>query len=486
MRYMRFVLTFLIALILGGWVTALAAGLASHIPYLPTLPSVAYAAPSRQDSPPAAALPATPPAVTVDAAAAITGTGIPSGTIIANRTTFTVTFFLEGQTYRLQALRSVGVALPRVTSVLALYNCEVSRPPDRAETECFWDPYLLQRDGFYEIVNGAAAGKPARLVLQSATAPPADQAWIHNRTGHEETVIYGDRLYEIPAGAVEEIPVQAQPAQVAYLRHCLTWKGETVCEWLPRVLAGGVYYALRESVTPVPMPNSHITLMVLERILPPEEKPSAAVATPRTPTATPTPAPSQLTCRLRVQALNVRSGPGLQYLILTAVRRADHPGGEVAVRGRNPAGTWLAVDERIAPGGWISGDRALVACDGDVMALPIAEITDGRLAPTPTPAPSPAVTPTPSQPVPPPGKALLIVHNAFGRDITFTISPDVWILKPGESITVVRDPGRVTFSASTPFHSGNAEVTLKEGETRALWLHFAPKTPGSQIYVLKY
>ncbi|HEY65427.1 MAG TPA: hypothetical protein G4O02_12750 [Caldilineae bacterium] len=428
-----------------------------------------------------------PPTVTPEVTVVITGTGIPSGTIIANRTAFTITFFLEGRTYRLQGWRSLGVALPRATSVLALYNCEA----ERTEQACFWDPYLLQRDGFYEVVNGAAAGEPVRLILQSAAPPPSDQVWIHNRTGHQEAVIYGDTIYEIPAGAVEEIIIRGQDLPIFYLRHCLTLRGKTVCEWLPRAVTAGVYYALMESGRPMAVPHGRVTMMTLERILPlPEESTSAATPAPSptpTPTATPMP-PPRLVCRLQVAALNVRAGPGLRYLVISVIRRADQTQGLISVHGRNPDGTWLAVDERIAPGGWISGDEAFVRCDGDVMTLPLAEVTDGRLAPTPTPLPAPqvAATPTPSQPRPSPGKALLIAHNVSGREMTFTISPNEWRLQPGESITIELDPGRITFTASTPFHSGNAEIRLAPGEVRELWLHFAPETPGSKVYILKF
>jgi hypothetical protein len=48
------------------------------------------------------------------------------------------------------------------------------------------------------------------------------------------------------------------------------------------------------------------------------------------------------------------------------------------------------------------------------------------------------------------------------------------------------EPGRITFSASTPFHSGNAEFVLKAGDVRQLWLHFAPESPGSEEFELRY
>ncbi|MCD6290930.1 MAG: hypothetical protein J7M34_10545 [Anaerolineae bacterium] len=431
------------------------------------------------------------PVVTTPLTSTLGGTGILSGTIIANRTAFTVTFFLSGRTYRLRGFRSLGTRLPRTASVLELYNCEVGQESVASQRTCFWDPYLVQRDGFYEIVNGAAEGKPVRLVLRSAAPPPAGQVWIHNRTGHQETIIYGDSLRSISAGAVEEISTGDQQVTIFHLRHCLTLAGKTVCEWLPWAITRGGYYALVEKVKPVTLPGGRVTTMKLERILPPSR--AGLVATSVTPvaspavTSTPTPTPlSSFTCKLQVPALNVRAGPGLRYLVIGAVRVSQELG-TVSVRGRDASGAWLAVDERIAPGGWISGDAAFIRCDGDVMELPIVDVTDGRLAPTPSPVPAgnrPQPTPTPLKPSP--GKALLVVHNAFSRDITFTLSPKVWTLKPGKRIVIEVPPGRVTFSASTPFHSGNAEVRLTAGERRDLWLRFAPKTPGSKVYVLEY
>ncbi|OUC05526.1 hypothetical protein RY27_26740, partial [Litorilinea aerophila] len=79
-----------------------------------------------------------------------------AGTIIANRSTATIKFFVEGETYTVAPERSLGLNLPRVTAVLSLYNCDANTPETQAG--CFWDPYVVQRDGFYEVVNKAPAG----------------------------------------------------------------------------------------------------------------------------------------------------------------------------------------------------------------------------------------------------------------------------------------------------------------------------------------
>ena len=107
--------------------------------------------------------------------------GILAGTIIANRTEASVRYFVEGQTYDLAPLRSVGLQLPRATAVLNLFNCDSGK--SESDPACFWDPYLLKQDGFYEVVTGADAGAAANLILREAGAPPANQIWVQNRTG---------------------------------------------------------------------------------------------------------------------------------------------------------------------------------------------------------------------------------------------------------------------------------------------------------------
>jgi hypothetical protein len=89
----------------------------------------------------------------------------------------------------------------------------------------------------------------------------------------------------------------------------------------------------------------------------------------------------QMLCTLLVPVLNVRSGPGLQYEIIAKVRGTETEVGTVLIIGRDVTFEWLAVDEVVAPGGWITGSANFVACDGAISDLPVAEITDGRLAP---------------------------------------------------------------------------------------------------------
>ena len=50
-------------------------------------------------------------------------------------------------------MRSTGLQLPRVSAVLNSYR-DASSP--ESDSGCYWDPYLLQRDGFYGIYDASA------------------------------------------------------------------------------------------------------------------------------------------------------------------------------------------------------------------------------------------------------------------------------------------------------------------------------------------
>lgn len=500
MRQIVFSLVVLVALALGGWAVHEIAKAEGRLqPYIRPVSQATMIFTATITPKPASVMPppATPVPTTLSPVSPeITSTAILSGTIIANRTTVTATFFLEGQQYTIRRLRSLGIRLPRSTAVLLLYNCEVSSSETSSQEECFWDPYLVRRDGFYEILNGAATGRPISLLLREANPPPTDQVWVQNRTGIDQELLYSDQVYRLPAGSVQEIQLQGEERPAFFLSSCLVSNAQSACEWLPQTVRGGVYYALVQVSIPGGLPNSRIETLELQPILTSTSLGSAVSApsiAAQTAIATPTPEqPDQLFCRLQVPSLNVRSGPGLQYLIVSRLRRAPGTEQVVAVIGRDPTGTWLALDAQVVVGGWISASKELVLCDGDIAALPIAKVIDGRLAPTPAPPRSPnkpAVgqpTPQPTGPAPAPDKALLIVTNAYDRDITFTLSPEAWTLKPGQSLNLELAPGRITFTASIPFFSGNGELVLKAGDVRQLWLHFAPKEPGSQELELRF
>lgn len=431
------------------------------------------------------------------------------GTIIANRTEANVRFFVEGATYNLAPLRSIGLSLPRVTAVLNLFNCDANLP--ETQEGCFWDPYLLDREQFYEVINGQGAS----LALQAAGTPPDNQIWLQNRTGKREQIFYAGATYELPPAGVQELTTEPDTPAILYLRSCLEADGRTVCEWAPSDANPGIYYALVEVATTGAVPNSQVNALQLQPIV-------ADGGTLVAEAATAQPQQQQITCQLLVPVLNVRSGPGLQYQIISKIR-SDQQAATVVVTGRDADGQWLAVSDGVAPGGWVAGTSGFVNCEGSVNALPVAEVTDGRLAPTPVAAPTTegstaattggndtatteadqeeaapvaeATTTTTVQSVPP-GQALLVIHNGFEQQIRFTldqryrvtVGPSEFDLQPGQSISMLVYPGMIAFSASSPWRglSGNDDFMLEAEQTLDLWITFVPDPDGSGNWILQF
>ncbi len=431
------------------------------------------------------------------------------GTIIVNRTESAIRFFVEGQTYDLPPLRSQGLALPRETAVLNMFNCDANTPQSQAG--CFWDPYLLNRDGFYEIITGREAGKAVSLVLQEVGAPPANQIWVQNRIGAEEMLFFGNVEYTLAPSAVQEFAGQPDVPITLYVRSCLEVAARTVCEWYPQTVETGVYYALTELTTAGTVPGSRMQLVQLQPVV---GSTQAGPVVDR---------PAQLICNVLVPTLNVRSGPGLEFEIVAKIRGTESEPGSVLVIGRDETSQWLAVDERVAPGGWITGSASFVNCTGDVASLPESAITDGRLAATPPPAAAPVATDGQAASETPPengeaaaaspeeeaapvsgpitttipgGQALLIVNNGFDQVMRFTldqrhrveIGPSEFDLEPGQSLSILVYPGQIAFSASTPWRglAGNADFFIDERQSRTLWLIFVPDPDGSGGWLLQY
>ncbi len=458
------------------------------------------------------------------------------GTIIANRTEASVRFFVEGATYELDSLRSIGVDLPRVTAVLNLFNCDAALP--ETTEGCFWDPYLLDRDGFYEIIGSSDGSDVESLTLQPAGSPPVSQIWLQNRTGKRESVFYQDNEIELPPAAVREFAAPADGPAIFYLRSCLTLPDRTVCEWTPTDAESGFYYALEETTIAGSLPNSEIVALELRPVL---SKDGEQIETP-----------TQVNCQLQVPTLNVRSGPGLEYQIISKIRGSEQEPGRVTVVGRDELSEWLAVDARIADGGWITASPGFIQCTGNISSLPLSEISDGRLAPTPqpvattsSPAAEPAtttdvntgadntgadntgadntgadntgadntgadntgdtqevpaeVTTAPEAAAPlslAEGQALIIVNNGFDQQVRFTLDQRYRIeqgvseydLQPGEAISLLVYPGQLAFSASSPWRglNGNSEFFIDSKETRTLWLTFVPDPDGSGRWILQY
>lgn len=450
-------------------------------------------------------------------------TGPLTGTIIANRTESSARFFVEGMTFVLEPEASQGLDLPRPSSVLNLFNCDAALAENTSG--CFWDPYVIQLDGFYEIYSTPGANGNVKLLLQEAGTPPRDQVWLQNRTGRTESVVFRDEIYELTPTEIVEFPVTTDAPAILYVRNCISVDNQSVCEWNPITLNAGVYYALLEIETPGSEPGSLLTAVDVRPVVNGE---AASVDTGEATTET-TPADTgvvstsstEITCSLAVPVLNIRSGPGLQYEIIGKIRADDDQTATVAVDGRSADYQWLTVSESSGQPGWITASESFITCQNDISLLPLVEAP----APPPTPVPSiveqPPVTdgvapftgvtdtsdtsdtgdsadgteaeaeptPQPSSVSVPPGMAVLVVNNGFQHQMRFTIDqiyrpeegPSEYDLEPGQSVSIVVFPGQIAFTASSPWNglSGNASISVATDQSIPLWLRFEPDDSGS-------
>lgn len=445
------------------------------------------------------------------------------GTILSNRSENVARFFLEGQTYQLAAGRSQGINLPRATTVLNLFNCDGELAVDTAG--CYWDPYLIQQDGFYEIYDASTSTDQANLMLREAGAPPTGQVWVQNRTGQTESVVFKDEVHEIQPTSVLEFPVSTGVPAILYVRSCLTVDNQSACEWAPKTLNAGVYYAMIESDTPGAQSGSTRSTIDLRPVVgegeAAEEGESESEGGEDPATAAIAATGPSIICSVVVPALNIRSGPGLQYDIIGKVRTTDGSAGTVNVTGRSADNEWLTVDPTVVENGWINNSPSFITCSTDVGGLPIAE---APATPTPQPAavvespqnnePSivvvntPAVAEegaapaeetgeaapegTPTAPAIPDGQAVLVVNNGFQHEMRFTLDqmyrpqdgPSEFDLQPGQSLSIVVFPGDIPFTASTPWSglSSNASVNVAANQSLTLWLRFEPEQGGNWVF----
>ncbi len=428
------------------------------------------------------------PRSTPKATATVTPTLVPTatpeapltGTIIANRTQVSVTFFVDGQTYEAAPLRSLSIPVRRDNTVLNLYNCEAKTGADN--TACFWDPYLVRQDGFYEVIDQAATGGAVSLLLRDAAAPPGDQIWLHNRTGRDTAIHYAGATYRLSPGSTVEVGLLDGENQL-FAQHCLELAGASVCEWLPVTVVGGVYYGLNRVVEAGSVAQSRHISIDLAPVL--AQDADLLVETRGTVAA-----PPAVACSLAVPTLNVRAGPGVDFAVIEQLRQEDLGADLVPVIGRNGDGGWLAVDSAVAKGGWISASSRFVTCAGAVADLPVTEVVNGQLAPTPVaqavqPQPEPAPAPQPSGP--PPGQVRLVVNNAFGQEIRFTYRDQEHDMQPGGQVIIDTFPGQIAFSASSPWRnvSGNADFIMLADQTRVLYVRWE-QNPDTGDWGMKY
>lgn len=437
------------------------------------------------------------------------------GTIFNNLSSYSARFFLEGNTYLIAPGSARGIQLPRQTSVLNLYNCDA----EVAESAtCFWDPYLVQSEGLYDIYEATAQAGASRLLLRESGAPPSDQVWVQNRTGHAESIVYRGEVIDLPATALHEFAVSSGSPAILYVRHCLSHNDQTVCEWTPRTLEAGAFYALIDNIVRGSTEGSTITTLELRPIVGGVVTESATSA-PESPVPSTATANGQVSCRLEVPVLNVRSGPGLQYQIIDKVRSDGPTPTNVVVTGRSVDGQWLTVAASVTPDGWITSGAGFVTCNASLSDLPLVEsppLPDPGVVVTPVPAgaanlptappatpPQPAVEATPNPvsdsedeptgPVPaagpPAGLGLLQASNSFQHEIRITVDqryrpdqgPSEFDLQPGEAINIGVFPGSIAFTVSSPWSglSQNTTLVVEPDSIVYLWLRFERDAGGS-------
>lgn len=145
------------------------------------------------------------------------------------------------------------------------------------------------------------------------------------------------------------------------------------------------------TLTPTPLPSPSPTSSVPQTDSPPPI-PATPTPIPATPTAAP---PSQIDnspTLTALAALNIRSGPGLDYPTVGQLT----PGQSVPITGKNPAGTWWQVN--YPPGSsslaWANADAqystATHAENVPIVSLPapLAEVPATVISSTPTPTPT--------------------------------------------------------------------------------------------------
>ncbi|MCE7987816.1 MAG: SH3 domain-containing protein [Caldilinea sp. CFX5] len=107
-----------------------------------------------------------------------------------------------------------------------------------------------------------------------------------------------------------------------------------------------------------------------------------------TPSATPTPTTAPALCTVRMEGLNLRSGPGTIYEPPIGALSA---GATLRMVARNGNNSWVQVE--VIPGGqvgWVAAGAQYIQCSSPISLLPL-----GVIPPTPTPHPTPTLTPPP-------------------------------------------------------------------------------------------
>lgn len=119
------------------------------------------------------------------------------------------------------------------------------------------------------------------------------------------------------------------------------------------------------TVTAIPAPSATLTAFFMLRPVSSSTQ-EALVSETDSDVANPADSPQ---VEVIAAGLNIRSGPGLAYPPIAALKAGDR----AAVLGRNEAGDWLRVDSGSKGSGWIFGSREYVRISGNTNDLPRLE-----------------------------------------------------------------------------------------------------------------
>jgi hypothetical protein len=145
--------------------------------------------------------------------------------------------------------------------------------------------------------------------------------------------------------------------------------------WLFRIRNEAVH------ITRTPAPTFTLAPPTAVVVIPTATPSPTPTPVPPTPTSTPTPGP-QLTA---ASTVNIRSGPGTNYPVITALP----PNLVVPITGRNNEASWWQISNAGGTTGWVA--NAVVQAS-NTANVPVV------VAPPPPPTPTPAATPTPEKP----------------------------------------------------------------------------------------
>ncbi len=173
------------------------------------------------------------------------------------------------------------------------------------------------------------------------------------------------------------------------------------------------------------------------------------------------------TAMIIADSLNVRTGPGTNYIRIETVAKNQ----VLSVIGRNTGCSWLKVVTPTNEDGWISASASLVQFNGNCDEIPESSFQNSQSQPigqSQMPS-SQATSPTQAESS---GRSCLLFQNFIGTEVVVTLTAQdrQWnttiTLPKGTEQYECLDPGRYTYTldAPPPWGSTNGGITLNPGD----------------------